>query len=262
MKFEEFGLENEKTLMLLPGTGCTCQINFGGVKEELEKKYHLICVNYDGFDGDKTVSFPGMISVTKKIEKYIQKNHGGKVDGAYGSSLGGSFVGLLIQRKNIHIDHGFIGSSDLDQGSPFAAKIATRIIGGTLQGSLHDPGKRKRLFKLFEWVLGLKADDKVREFAEQYISAMEDYHPDAIMREYYSDYVTPLENGIDVPGTTIHVIYALKMGKKYEKRYLQHFANPDIIRFDMAHEVWMFDDKWRKPVMDAIETRMEGDNER
>ena len=234
MKFEEFGLENEKTLMLLPGTGCTWQINFGGVKEELEKKYHLICVNYDGFDGDKTVPFPGMISVTKKIEKYIQKYHGGRVDGAYGSSLGGSFVGLLIQRKNIHIDHGFIGSSDLDQGSPFAAKIATRII----------------------------ADDEVREFAEKYISAMEDYHPDAIMREYYSDYVTPLENGIYVPGTMIHVIYALKMGKKYEKRYLQHFADPDIIRFDMAHEVWMFDDKWRKPVMEAIETRMEGYSER
>lgn len=132
MTFEEFGTENEKTLMLLPGTACTWQINFGQVKEELEKKYHLISVNYDGFDGNKSVSFPGMITVTKKIEKYIKKEHGGRVDGAYGSSLGGSFVGQLIQRNIIHIDHGFIGSSDLDQGSPFVAKIATSIIGGTL----------------------------------------------------------------------------------------------------------------------------------
>ena len=53
-----------------------------------------------------------------------------------------------------------------------------------------------------------------------------------------------------------------ELEKKYEKRYLQHFANPDIIRFDMGHEVWMFDDKWCKPVMEAIETRMEGYSER
>ena len=44
------------------------------VKEELEKHYHLICVNYDGFDGDSSVPFPDMITVTEKIEKYIQEN--------------------------------------------------------------------------------------------------------------------------------------------------------------------------------------------
>ncbi|WP_155834926.1 hypothetical protein [Butyrivibrio sp. FCS006] len=35
------------------------------------KKYHLICVNYDGFDGSDDV-FPDMITVTEKIEKYIK----------------------------------------------------------------------------------------------------------------------------------------------------------------------------------------------
>ena len=256
MTFEEFGTENEKTLMLLPGTACTWQINFGQVKEELEKKYHLICVNYDGFDGNKSVSFPGMITVTKKIEKYIKKEHGGRVDGAYGSSLGGSFVGQLIQRNIIHIDHGFIGSSDLDQGSPFVAKIATSIIGGALQGSINDPKKRKRLYKLAESVLGIKVDEEMKGFEEQFVSAMAEYHPNAIKREFYSDYVTPLEDGICVSGTKIHVIYALKMGKKYEKRYLQHFADPDIIRFNMGHEAWIYDKKWRKPVMDAIDKAM------
>ena len=54
---------------------------------------------------------------------YILKRHSGHVDGAYGSSLGGSFAALLIQRRSIHIDHGFIGSSDLDQGNPVIAQI-------------------------------------------------------------------------------------------------------------------------------------------
>lgn len=57
------------------------------------------------------------------MENYILKRHSGHVDGAYGSSLGDSFVALLIQRRRIHIDHGFIGSSDLDQGNPVIARI-------------------------------------------------------------------------------------------------------------------------------------------
>ena len=47
--------------------------------------------------------------------------------------------------------------------------------------------------------------------------------------------MTPLENGIRADGTTIHVIHALKMDPKgeYLRRYQQHFAEPDIMDFDM-----------------------------
>ena len=127
MKFEEFGMENEKTLMLLPGTACTWQINFCKVKEELEKKYHLICVNYDGFDGSDVV-FPDMITVTKKIEQYIREKHDSRLDGAIGSSLGSSFVGQMVQRKNIHIDHAIFGSPDLDQSGKAAAWLQSKLV--------------------------------------------------------------------------------------------------------------------------------------
>ena len=33
------------------------------------------------------------------------------------------FVGLLVARQNIHIVYGILGSSDLDQASPLAAKL-------------------------------------------------------------------------------------------------------------------------------------------
>lgn len=48
--------------------------------------------------------------------------------------------------------------------------------------------------------------------------------------------MTPLEEKIDVPGTTVHIFYALKMGEKYEARYHRHFKDPDIRRHDMQHE--------------------------
>ena len=39
MKFEEFGTENEKTMMLLPGTCCDWQTNFGNVLSALSGRY-------------------------------------------------------------------------------------------------------------------------------------------------------------------------------------------------------------------------------
>ena len=92
MTYEEMGNMDGKTLMLLPGTCCDWQTNFGSVIERLSEKYHLICVNYDGFDGGEDI-FPDMITVTEKIEKYIIENHEGRIDAALGSSLGSSFVG-------------------------------------------------------------------------------------------------------------------------------------------------------------------------
>jgi hypothetical protein len=59
---------------------------------------------------------------------------------------------------------------------------------------------------------------------------------ESIYNQFNSDLVTPLEDNIDVPGTTIHIFYATKMGEKYEKRYHQHFKNPDIRRHDSQHE--------------------------
>ena len=59
----------------------------------------------------------------QKIEAYLKTRCGGHIRAAYGCSLGGSFVGLLVARQNIHIAYGILGSSDLDQASPLAAKL-------------------------------------------------------------------------------------------------------------------------------------------
>ena len=85
MQFDELGRKDGKTLMLLPGTACDYQTNFGSVMDILAEKYHLICVNYDGFDGSSLV-FPDILTVTEKIERYIQANYDGRIDGAIGSS--------------------------------------------------------------------------------------------------------------------------------------------------------------------------------
>ena len=256
MKFEETGLKEGKTLLLLPGTACTWQINFSMVIDDLKERYHLICVNYDGFDGDNSKPFTDMITVTGKIEEYILRHHGGRVDGAYGSSLGGSFVGLLVQRKKIHIDHAILGGSDLDQGGKAVAKMAAGLISHFMNGAAKSPKKKAKLMDLLKKGLGIEMTDETAAFMDQFSDSIASLHPQTVSREYYSDYITPLEDDIHVDGTTIHIIYAKKMGEKYLKRYEQHFRNPDIIPFDMPHEAWLFSNTWKQPVLDAIDRIM------
>lgn len=258
MEFTEFGNKSGKTLILLPGTACKWQFNFKYVLEELAERYHIIAVNYDGFEGDNTKIFPDMLTVTEKIENYIIENHGGKVDGAYGSSLGGSFVGLLVQRKCIHIDHAFIGSSDLDQGSKLTAGLLTMIVGPMFSGACKSEKKREKLKAKLQKKGAVGDGDKSLEFAGDFIENMQTIHPKTITRQFYSDYITPLEDDISVEGTTVHIIYAKQMGEKYYQRYIKHFHDPDIHEFDMKHEVWLYDDKWHQPVLDWVCRCMEG----
>ena len=77
----------------------------------------------------------------------------------------------------------------------------------------------------------------------------------SIYNQFYSDLVTKVQHGIDVPGTTIHVFYATKMGKKYEKRYWTYFKNPDIRRHNMQHEELFccHSAEWVEEVRKAVE---------
>lgn len=252
MVFDEKGLENGKTLLLLPGTCCNYETNFGSVIEELGKHYHLICVNYDGFDGSNLI-FPDVITITEKIETYIAENHGGSVDGALGSSLGGSFVGQLIQRQVIHMDHGIFGSSDLDQSGVFMAKLQTKIMYPIIAGAAKKNGKGKLMRKLITDGFGMN-----EETADRFMACFASFRPESILNEYYTDLITCLEEGIHVAGTRAHFIYANKMGKRYEKRYRKYFQNPDIREFDMQHEQWLFgDSEWKDAVLAAIYEFME-----
>ncbi len=115
MKFYEFGNKHNPVILLLPGTCCHWKANLETVIPLLEKEFYVVCVSYDGFDETEDTIFPDMLTETEKMESYIKKNYGGKIHAAYGCSLGGSFVGLLVQRKKIHISHAILGSSDLDQ---------------------------------------------------------------------------------------------------------------------------------------------------
>lgn len=251
MQFEESGLADGKTLMLLPGTCCDWQTNFGSVIGRLSEKYHLICVNYDGFDGSGAI-FPDIITVTDKIERYIIEKHGGRLDGALGSSLGSTFVGQLIQRKRVHIDHGIFGSPDLDQCGPLIAKLQSMLVVPLLTSFTGSEKKRiKTRQKLKD--LFLMSD----ETADKFMDCFAKFSPQSIKNEYYTDLLTYLDDDIQVEHTKAHFIYANKMGEKYLRRYKKYFHGPDIREFDMQHEQWLLgEEQYTLPVLKVIDEFM------
>ncbi len=252
MQFDELGRKDGKTLMLLPGTACDYQTNFGSVLDRLAEKYHLICVNYDGFDGSSLV-FPDILTVTEKIERYIKANYDGRIDGAIGSSLGSTFVGQLIQRQNIHMDHGIFGSPDLDQSDRFSAWLQSKLVVPLLTGFTRGEKQKAKTKGLLK-----RAFEMSDETADKFLECFGKFKRESIRNEYYTDLLTWLEDDIHVENTKVHFIYATKMGEKYLRRYKKYFRDPEIREFDMQHEQWLFGgEKYAAPVLAAIDEFME-----
>ena len=195
MRFDEMGNMSGKTLMLLPGTACDYQTNFAAVLDRLGEKYHTICVNYDGFDGSGVI-FPDMITVTEKIERYIQECYDGRLDGAIGSSLGSTFVGQLIMRENVHLDHGIFGSPDLDQSGRFSAWIQSKLVVPLLTSFTGSEKKKEKTRNLLK-----KTFEMNDESANRFLDCFAKFSVESIKNEYYTDLLTHLKDDIHVEGT-------------------------------------------------------------
>lgn len=236
MKIYAFGKEDAPVILLLPGTCCHWKGNFGRVIPLLETDFRVLCVSYDGFDETERMEFPTMLEETEKIEDYIREHCGGHIRAAYGCSLGGSFVGLLAARGRIHTDYGILGSSDLDQTLKFAAKLQTELLLPLIYPVIRDGRFKNRLLQKKMEKRVEQMGDYVKAFMEMLGGARPYVTEQSCKNQFYSDLITPLPDKIDIPGTQIHIFYALKMGEKYRARYELHFARPIIHEQDMQHE--------------------------
>ncbi len=254
MKVYPFGEENAPAILLLPGTCCHWKGNFGHVIPLLAREYRVLCVSYDGFDETENTEFPTMLEETEKIEAYIREHCGGHIRAAYGCSLGGSFVGLLAARQNIRMDCGILGSSDLDQASPFAAKRQTNLLLPLIYPVIRDGEFKSRFLRNRLEKRAAEMPAYVAAFMEMLGGKRPYVTEQSCKNQFYSDLVTPLPEKIAVPGTEIHVFYALKMGEKYRERYERHFAHPVLHEQNLQHEELLacYPEKWAQLVKSII----------
>ena len=255
MKIYAFGAENAPVILLLPGTCCHWKGNFGKVIPLLANSFRVLCVSYDGFDETESTEFPTMLEETEKIEAYLREHGGGHIRAAYGCSLGGSFVGLLAARQNISMDYGILGSSDLDQASPLAAKLQTNLLVPLIYPLLRDGQFKSRFLQKRLQKREKEMGEYVKTFMDMLGGARPYLTKQSCKIQFYSDLITPLPDQIVVPGTEIHIFYALKMGEKYRARYEQHFAHPVIHEQDLQHEELLacYPEKWAQLVKSIAE---------
>ena len=234
MRVLEYGKEHEKTLLFLP---CTAEPEwmFAYSVGLLSQDYHVMQIVYDGH-GETGEDFISVETTVDEVTDWLQQHGITNLEAAYGCSLGGSFVGLLAARQNIHMDYGILGSSDLDQASPLAASLQTDFLLPLIYPVVRD-GKikakflQKRLDKCAK-----ESGDYVKAFLKMFGDARPYVTMQSCKNQFYSDLITPLPDKIHVPGTEIHIFYALKMGAKYRARYQQHFAHPVLHEQNLQHE--------------------------
>lgn len=249
MKIYEFGNKENPVILLLPGTCCHWKLNFGEVIKLLESDFHILCVSYDGFDETEDSVFPDMLTETERIEDYIKMHCGGNIRAAYGCSLGGSFVGLLLQRKNIHIDHAILGSSDLDQDSILKAKLKCAA-AVPLMYRIVSTGEYPKIFSGLIEKKRTPYRDKFMKMFGIGNGGMPFIKKESVHNQFLSDLITPLEENISIAGTAVHCFYAKKMGEQYLLRYRRHFKHPFIHEFDMEHEelLVLYTERWAEKI--------------
>ena len=209
---------------------------------------------YESGDSSKPVIFlfPGTCCLYSSFDHILDRLH------SYFYTVTVSyFVSLLIQRKRIHIEHGIIGSSDMDEAGNLVAKIQASMVVPFMYKMVHTGALPKFMQKKLN-----KTDGAKKELYNGFLNMFgigKGGNPwikkQSIYNQFYSDLVTKVQHGIDVPGTTIHVFYATKMGRKYEKRYCTYFKNPDIRRHNMQHEELFccHSAEWVEEVRKAVE---------
>ena len=249
MTVHEFGEKQNPTLLLLPGTTCHWKANFEKALDGLTEHFFVGIVAYTGFDETDTEDFISMTDEVQRIETYIQQHYGGHIHAAYGCSLGGSFVAMLADRKNIAMKYGIIGSSDMDETSAFVAGLQAKLMTWLLYPYIHT-GKYK--LKLAQKKLNrrMQEDDPYNKAFVGIVGRdrydMSFISEESFYNQYYSDLVTKLPEQIVLENGEIHVLYAKKMGKKYLERYHRYFANPTIHEHDLRHEelLGVYPEQW------------------
>lgn len=101
MQAKEFGRENDRKIVLIPGNMMSWR-QFKSVIPILEKDYHVIAVSTDGYDEE--TEFTTTENSAESIEKYIDENLDSHVDLVFGESFGSATAGILFHRQKVRID--------------------------------------------------------------------------------------------------------------------------------------------------------------
>ncbi len=116
MEIKKFGKTDGKSVMLLHGN-LMCWRQFEDIIPLLEEEFCVYAVSFDGFDGTGTTTYTTAQEQADKLEAYLLKNCGGKLDVLFAESLGCGPAVWLKASPKVKIDRMILsGAEYLDFG--------------------------------------------------------------------------------------------------------------------------------------------------
>ena len=112
MDFHLYGEPANPTLLLLPGLGVSHEI-FQPLVGLLQDRFHIIACGVDGFLIGKPSRFTSIDDQAAQAIRYVQEHLDGRLDTAYGLSLGGKILSRMLERDEIVIAHAFLDAAPL-----------------------------------------------------------------------------------------------------------------------------------------------------
>lgn len=112
MEFHTYGNPTNPTLLLLPGLGVSHEI-FLPLVELMKDSFHIVTADIDGFLIGKPSRFTSVDDQAAQVNRYVQEHFDGKLDVAYGLSLGGKILSRMMERNEITINHAIMDAAPL-----------------------------------------------------------------------------------------------------------------------------------------------------
>lgn len=217
MDFKIFGKEGAPTLMLIPGLGVSYEI-FLPLIGILEDRFHIIAVQLDGFTLGSETKFTSVDDQAIQISNYINDNHKGILDVAYGLSLGGKILSHVLQRDEVSIGHSILDAAPLLPLPRWIVSPLKYLQSVNVWTCYHWTGFWRWVFSSHYFDILLDECRKIYPFGGS----------KAVLDGYTSVYTTKLES---VSGNDIHFWYGTKeafVAKPQVKHLKQIYPNTMI----------------------------------
>lgn len=112
MDFKVFDKGGAQTLLLIPGLGVSYEI-FLPLIGLLEEHFRIVAVQVDGFTLGVKTRFTSVDDQAAQVIAYVKDQCGGRLDCAYGLSLGGKILSRVLERNEVQIDHAVMDAAPL-----------------------------------------------------------------------------------------------------------------------------------------------------
>lgn len=112
MKTHVYGTEGNPSLMLLPGLGVSYEM-FLPLISLLKDRFLVIAVEVDGFILGESSRFTSIDDQAGQAIAYVKEYLDGRLDCAYGLSMGGKILSRMLERDEIAIGHAVLDAAPL-----------------------------------------------------------------------------------------------------------------------------------------------------